>query len=97
MEAETDVKVKRGRKPKPNFTLEDIQNMDPAELAKRMADNPPAKRMISLRADVDVIDYFKEKSRILAGGRYQTMINQVLRDYMEADQKAQAEKNAIIV
>jgi uncharacterized protein (DUF4415 family) len=37
------------------------------------------KRQITLRLDVDVLDYFRH-----AGKRYQTRINNVLRAYMQA-------------
>ena len=43
---------------------------------------PEAKRMISLRLDADVLDFFKAQ-----GKGYQTRINAVLRAWMEAQGK----------
>ncbi len=43
--------------------------------------DPGKKKMISLRLDPDVLDWFKHHN-----GRYQTLINQVLRQYMNAHQ-----------
>ena len=40
---------------------------------------PPSKRVISVRIDSDVLDFFKAQGR-----GYQTRINAVLRSYMEA-------------
>jgi uncharacterized protein (DUF4415 family) len=36
----------------------------------------PVKKQITLRIDVDVLEWFKEQP-----GKYQTLINQALRDY----------------
>ena len=38
-----------------------------------------SKKPISLRMDMDVLDWFKQQN-----GRYQKLINQVLRQYMNA-------------
>ncbi len=40
----------------------------------------PRKEAISLRVDADVLDWLKRRS-----GRYQTEINHILREKMEAD------------
>ena len=45
----------------------------------KAVDFPHAKKLISLRIDEDVIEFFK-----LAGTRYQTRINAVLRSYVRA-------------
>ena len=45
----------------------------------KAVDFPHAKKLISLRLDEDVIEYFKH-----AGKRYQTRINAVLRFYVSA-------------
>lgn len=45
----------------------------------KAVDFPHAKKLISLRIDGDVIDFFKQ-----TGARYQTRINAVLRSYVEA-------------
>jgi uncharacterized protein (DUF4415 family) len=37
----------------------------------------PAKRVVTIRLDADVIEWFKSKR-----GKYQTAVNRVLRDYM---------------
>jgi uncharacterized protein (DUF4415 family) len=39
----------------------------------------PIKKQVTLRLDADMIEWFKGR-----GGKYQTRINQVLRDYMES-------------
>ena len=42
----------------------------------------PAKKLISLRLDADVVDYFKG-----GGSRYQSRMNAVLRAFMEHSRK----------
>ncbi len=66
-----------------NLTDKDIDTSDLPELtesfwANAIMGSPLRKRLISLRLDKDVIDWFKD-----AGPNYQTRINQVLRTYME--------------
>jgi len=47
------------------------------------------KQIVTIRLDVDMLDWFKS-----AGPGYQTRINQVLRDYMEANRvRAQSEQH----
>ena len=46
---------------------------------------PPSKRVISVRIDSDVLDFFKAQGR-----GYQTRINAVLRSYMEAKRRRMA-------
>lgn len=41
----------------------------------------PVKKQVSIRLDADMLEWFKVR-----GGKYQTHINQVLRNYMEANQ-----------
>ena len=48
----------------------------------KAVDFPHAKKLISLRIDEDVIEFFKQ-----AGSRYQTRINAVLRSYVNAQQQ----------
>jgi len=48
----------------------------------RAVDFPHAKKLISLRIDEDVIEFFKQ-----TGTRYQTRINAVLRSYVNAQQE----------
>ena len=45
----------------------------------KAADVPHGKKLVSLRLDEDVLDFFRH-----TGKRYQTRINAVLRSYMEA-------------
>lgn len=47
------------------------------------------KQIVTIRLDVDMLEWFKS-----AGPGYQTRINQVLREYMEANRvRAQSEQN----
>jgi uncharacterized protein (DUF4415 family) len=46
----------------------------------KAVDFPHAKKLISLRIDEDVIEFFKH-----TGSRYQTRINAVLRSYVSAN------------
>jgi len=43
---------------------------------------PPGKIRITIRLDEDVVDWFRQQTEVQGGGNYQTMINQVLRDYV---------------
>jgi uncharacterized protein (DUF4415 family) len=45
----------------------------------KVSEPPSPKQQVTLRIDVDVLDYFKH-----TGKRYQTRINAVLRAYVEA-------------
>ena len=49
----------------------------------KAVDFPHPKKLISLRIDADVIEFFKH-----TGTRYQTRINAVLRSYVNAQQQA---------
>jgi len=51
---------------------------------------PPvgAKQIVTIRLDVDMLDWFKA-----AGPGYQTRINQVLREHMDAQRAAELEGN----
>jgi uncharacterized protein (DUF4415 family) len=49
--------------------------------------NRPRKRRISLRVDVEVVDWFKSK-----GPGYQTRINRILRRVMREGKKRMGEK-----
>ena len=51
----------------------------------KAADVPHGKKLVSLRLDEDVLNFFRH-----TGKRYQTRINAVLRSYMEAN-KAHAQ------
>ena len=43
---------------------------------------PAGKERITIRLDKDVLDWFRQQVISIGGGNYQTMINQVLRDYV---------------
>jgi uncharacterized protein (DUF4415 family) len=43
---------------------------------------PPGKERITIRLDREVLDWFRDLVDRQGGGNYQTMINQVLRDYI---------------
>ena len=47
----------------------------------------PSKVRITIRLDPEVIDHFKEEVSEAGGGNYQTLINRVLRDYVEGREK----------
>ena len=53
--------------------------------AKRGAVIPaaPGKTRITIRIDDDVLEWFKKQAHEQGGGSYQTMMNQVLRAYVE--------------
>ena len=44
----------------------------------------PNKTRITIRLDTDIIEHFKGIVNESGGGNYQTLINNVLRDYIEA-------------
>lgn len=43
---------------------------------------PPGKTRITIRLDNEVINWFRSQAELMGGGNYQTMINNVLRDYV---------------
>lgn len=47
---------------------------------------PPGKERITIRLDKDVLDWFRKQATTEGGGNYQTMINQVLREFIYSDQ-----------
>ena len=49
----------------------------------RAASSLPLKQIVTIRLDVDMLNWFKE-----AGPGYQTRINQILRHHMEAQRAA---------
>lgn len=57
----------------------DIPETDELFWAKAKITDPGVKQAISLRVDKDVVNWFKQRD-----GRYQTLINQVLRQYVNA-------------
>ncbi len=44
----------------------------------------PAKQRITIRLDADIIEHFKGLVHAAGGGNYQTLINNALREYIEA-------------
>jgi len=75
----------------------EIARTSPPDLADLPADfwtnaavvDPIPKQPISLRVDVDVLDWFKKQ-----GPRYQSRMNAVLRAYMTANAKSRRPKRA---
>lgn len=59
---------------------------EPAVAAKPQTING-VKQIVTIRLDVDMLDWFKS-----AGPGYQTRINQVLREHMEAQRLAGSEE-----
>ncbi|MBI1920244.1 MAG: BrnA antitoxin family protein [Geobacter sp.] len=45
----------------------------------------PGKSRITIRLDNEVLDWFRAKADEQGGGNYQTMINQVLKEYIHQD------------
>ena len=48
----------------------------------------PNKVRITIRLDGNIIDHFKELVHSAGGGNYQTLINNALRDYINAHDKS---------
>ena len=48
----------------------------------------PGKERITIRLDSDILDYFRDQVERAGGGNYQTVINNVLRDYIEGKKSA---------
>lgn len=53
----------------------------------RTAGNVPLKQIVTIRLDIDMLNWFKS-----AGPGYQTRINQILREHMDAQRKAEAQQ-----
>ncbi len=47
---------------------------------------PPSKERITIRLDADILEWFRQQVNAQGGGNYQTMINQVLRQYIQGHQ-----------
>ncbi len=43
----------------------------------------PNKVRITIRLDADIVKFFKDQVHTAGGGNYQTMINTVLREYLQ--------------
>jgi uncharacterized protein (DUF4415 family) len=48
----------------------------------------PGKERITIRLDSDVLNHFRNAVDAAGGGKYQTAINAVLREYIEGKQSA---------
>ena len=57
----------------------------PGTAAPRAPSSMPLKQIVTIRLDVDMLNWFKS-----AGPGYQTRINQILRDHMDAQRAAAA-------
>lgn len=47
----------------------------------------PNKTRITIRLDTDIVNWFREQVHAAGGGNYQTLINDVLRQYISARDK----------
>jgi len=61
-------------------------NPDSAVSSKPQVASNGVKQIVTIRLDVDMLEWFKT-----AGPGYQTRINQVLREHMDAQRNSQAE------
>jgi uncharacterized protein (DUF4415 family) len=64
--------------PESAIDTSDIPELDANFWSKAKLVNPPTKQAISLRVDRDVLDWFKNQ-----GKGYQSLMNAVLRSYVE--------------
>lgn len=48
---------------------------------------PAGKIRITIRIDEDILDFFRDKVNSAGGGNYQTMMNNVLREYMMSERQ----------
>ena len=53
---------------------------------------PPGKERITIRLDANILEYFREAVERAGGGNYQTLINNVLRAYIEGERKPTIEE-----
>jgi len=53
---------------------------------------PPGKERITIRLDIDILEYFRDTVERAGGGNYQTLINSALRAYIEGAQKPTIEE-----
>ncbi|MBC7685649.1 MAG: BrnA antitoxin family protein [Bdellovibrionales bacterium] len=63
----------------PEHNSSQSESVAPARAASSM----PLKQIVTIRLDVDMLNWFKS-----AGPGYQTRINQILRDHMDAQRSA---------
>jgi uncharacterized protein (DUF4415 family) len=62
------------------------RNPEPAMSSKSQVASNGVKQIVTIRLDVDMLDWFKS-----AGPGYQTRINQVLREHMDAQRSGRSE------
>jgi uncharacterized protein (DUF4415 family) len=53
---------------------------------------PKGKTRITIRIDDEILDWFREQVNAAGGGNYQTMINNVLREYIDSREVVSLEK-----
>ena len=63
-----------------------VSRSDESAVAAKPQTINGVKQIVTIRLDVDMLEWFKS-----AGPGYQTRINQVLREYMDAQRAAKAE------
>lgn len=49
---------------------------------------PPGKTRITIRLDTDILNWFKKQVHDAGGGNYQTLVNQALREHIQANNGA---------
>ena len=49
---------------------------------------PPCKTRITIRLDTDILNWFKKQVHEAGGGNYQTLVNQALREHIQANNGA---------
>lgn len=53
---------------------------------------PKGKTRITIRIDDEILDWFRDQVNAAGGGNYQTMMNKVLRDYIDSREVVSLEK-----
>jgi uncharacterized protein (DUF4415 family) len=48
---------------------------------------PAGKTRITIRIDTDVLDWFRQQVNLSGGGNYQTLMNEALRQHVDAKQE----------
>ena len=77
-----------------DIDLSDIPEVTPEMFATgivRRGLQPITKRQLTLRLDIDVIEWFKQQ-----GSGYQTMMNALLRAYMQEHDKAAGSRTGVV-
>jgi uncharacterized protein (DUF4415 family) len=49
---------------------------------------PPGKTRVTIRLDNDILDWFRKQVDDAGGGNYQTLINEVLRSFIDRKQES---------